>query len=376
MDLPGVELALHLVVIFGEDLQFAHRVVGRVALARETDGEAVVAGGGHLEFQAHGEIAQLTVVVGVAALALFADDGAVDDVVVPDRAGPAGEILAVEDAGEAGLAVRGQDAVGFVAADLTDGDIAPAYGRAVGLQADRAAGGQGRLTVVVVLHDRVVHGLLAVEPDAHARAGHDDPQGVPFAGGLVGQHERVLAGVALGVVPERAGAQLGAVLVGLLIRGVPDLDLGRAAQVDARVALGGHVVFQDELEVAVFLVRRGVGAGAWVEDLAVLDGPVLGELLAHLGESRVALLAGQLGHRMRVVAVPAGKVLSVEQRGEAFGNARGGAAGVLGASADEGGCEEREGGGEGAQGHGSVGIRGARGCNGALRRRRLRTAGR
>ena len=163
----------------------------------------------------------------------------------------------------------------------------------------------------------MVDGLLAVEPDAHAGADHHDTEGVPFAGRLVSQHQRVLAGLAGGIIPEGAGAELAAVLEGLLVGRIPDLDLRGAAEVDAGVALRRHVVFQGQFEVAVFLVGRGVRTRTGIVDLAVLHGPVLREFVAHLHEHGVLLFARELGHGVRIVAVPAGEVFTVEQRGEA-----------------------------------------------------------
>jgi len=148
--------------------------------------------------------------------------------------------------------------------------------------------------------------------------------------------QRILAGLAGRVVPERAGAELGAVLEGLLIGRIPDLDLRGTAEVDAGVTLRGHVVFQGQFEVAVFLVGRGVRSRAPIVDHPVLHGPMLREVLAHLLEGGFLFLARELGDGVRVVAVPAGKVFAVEQRGETGGDIGG----------DERGGREGEEGGE------------------------------
>ena len=61
---------------------------------------------------------------------------------------------------------------------------------------------------------------------------------------------------------------------------------------------------------------------------------MLCEVVAHLLEHRVLLLARELGHRVRVITVPASKVLAVEERGEAGrgigGDERGGREGEEG----------------------------------------------
>ena len=182
----------------------------------------------------------------------------------------------------------------------------------------------------------MIDGLLAIEPDAHAGADHHDAEGVPLAGRLVGQDERVLAGLAGGIVPKGAGTELAAVLEGLFVGRVPDLDLRGAAEVDAGIALRGHVVFEGQFEVAVVFVGRGVGSGAGVVDLAVFRRPMLRELLAHLLQHGVLFLARELGDAVGVISVPAGEVLAIEQRSEAGGDIGG----------DQGGGRESEEGGE------------------------------
>ena len=76
----------------------------------------------------------------------------------------------------------------------------------MGLELNRAFGRHGRLAVVVVLQQGVVHHELLVEPDAHARADHEDADCIPLAERPVSQHERILARRAGAVVPETAGA--------------------------------------------------------------------------------------------------------------------------------------------------------------------------
>ncbi len=148
VQLTGIEFALHLFVVLGEDLQFAHRFIGGVALAGIADRETIVACGRKLEFGADREVAELVAVIRVPALALLADDGAVDGFVVVDRSGPAGEVLAVEVRLEAFGSLRGEELIGLGAAALADRDVTPANRGAVGLEANRTLGGEGGLAVV------------------------------------------------------------------------------------------------------------------------------------------------------------------------------------------------------------------------------------
>src|SRR4051812_28435476 len=99
---------------------------------------------------------------------------------------------------------------------------------------------------------------------------------------------------------------------------VPDLYLGRASQIDAAVGLGHGPVFDQQFDVTELLVGRCVRPTAVVDQLAVLDGPVLRELGSLLRESRLPLFARQGRNAVRVQAVPAGEIPSIEDRAEAI----------------------------------------------------------
>src|SRR5262249_28261636 len=134
-----------LFVVIVEHLRFAHADIGGISLAGITNGEAVVAAGGHFEFHTGDEVGELGVPIrGAAFLGLplhgavfdFDDVGGVTTALVH---GPAGEVFAVEDRFEALLAVAFENLAGFVAADFADEQIAPADFAAVGLEFDRTA---------------------------------------------------------------------------------------------------------------------------------------------------------------------------------------------------------------------------------------------
>ncbi len=192
----------------------------------------------------------------------------------------------------------------------------------MGLELDEPARRQGERAVPVVLHDRVVDDELVVEVDRGPGADLADLQAIPLAERHVGQDEWVLAGRAGAVVPEAARALVRAeLLLGLLGR-VPDLDLRRRAEVDAAVGLRDGLVVDPELDVAVFLVGRQVGAMAVVDELAVLDRPVLLRIVGPLGGLLLAIFLAQLGEVVRAEvghAVPAGEGLAVEEGDEALG---------------------------------------------------------
>src|SRR5438128_354253 len=80
---------------------------------------------GQAVLQAHREIGVFLLRKEVAALFRLADDGALFDFIVFDGAVPAGEVLTVEDAGEAGGVALAQDLVGLVRGDLAEEDVPP-----------------------------------------------------------------------------------------------------------------------------------------------------------------------------------------------------------------------------------------------------------
>ena len=87
----------------------------------------------------------------------------------------------------------------------------------------------------------------------------------------------------------------------------------------ASVGFRDRLVFDQQLVVAERFVGGRVGAGAEVDELALLDAPVRGELGAHLGELGVAFFAGEFGGVVWVEAVPAGEILAVEEGAETGG---------------------------------------------------------
>ena len=184
---------------------------------------------------------------------------------------------------------------------------------AVRLQLDRAAREDRLLPIPVVLQRHVVHDLRAVEEHRHLVADHPDAEGVPLAHRVVGEHER-LARVLL-VVVEAAGPDL---RPDVCARRVPDLDLRRAAQVDAAVAVLGDAPVDEHLEVAVVLHRAEVVALAVEDDHPVAHAPVVARLRVGLRLLGRQLLRRQLRPRDRVLdqALPAGQVLPVEDRDE------------------------------------------------------------
>ena len=160
--------------------------------------------------------------------------------------------------------------------NFADEDVAPANLAAVRLQLDRPSAEQRQLAVPEVLQPGVIDDQLVVEINGRPLAHLEDAETVPFAERLVGQDERIFAGRALAVVPQAAAALVGAeVPLAAFLGVVPDLHLRRGAQIDAAVGLGHRLVFDEQFDVAVFLVGGQIGAVAVVDQFVVLDRPVL-----------------------------------------------------------------------------------------------------
>ena len=145
---------------------------------------------------------------------------------------------------------------------------------------------------------------------------------------MIREDERVFAGSAGAVVPERAAALVRAVLEFLFVGVIPDLHLRTAAQINPRVGERHRLVFQQQFEVAVILFRRGVSTEAVVHQFLVLDIPVGFPgfvVLGHHGLVPLLDLLGALVIRQReqlamivgVAAAPAREVGAVEEGDEA-----------------------------------------------------------
>ena len=133
---------------------------------------------------------------------------------------------------------------------------------------------------------------------------------------------------------------------------VPNLHLRMAAEVDAAVGFRDSLVFDEQFVVAERFVGGGVRAGAGVDELALFDAPVRGELGAHLGELGVAFFAREFGGVVGIETVPAGEILAVEERAETggwfgLGGAEDGERGDSGEGEDEPRDEAERGGGRG-----------------------------
>ena len=220
---------------------------------------------------------------------------------------------------------RVQDRLCFLGADFMHEEIAPADFAAVRLQHDGALGRQRLGPIPVILHHGAVHDQLVVQPDPRPCADLPDAELVPLAEGLVREDQRIAAGRTRGIVEKSAGAEVrfaGGVLGIEDLIPVPDLHLRRAAQVDAAIRFGDGLVFEAKLDVAEFRFRRGVRPGAVVDQLAVLDPPVLGEVGSLLLEVRLFLLSLELGGAVRVQPIPARQVLAVENRAKPGGRIR------------------------------------------------------
>ena len=216
----------------------------------------------------------------------------------------------------------GEFALCFVGRDVAHIDGAPANLAAVRLEHERPACGERFSFLPEIFHRRALDDEAGVERDPHACTDLADTHGVPLAERFVGGHDRIAAEGLGSVVEESTGAEVRTAVGFLRIEDlvkVPNLHLWITTEVNAAVGFRDSLVFDEQFVVAERFVGGGVRAGAGVDELALLDAPVRGELGAHLGELGVAFFAREFGGVVGVEAVPAGEILAVEERAETRG---------------------------------------------------------
>ena len=163
---------------------------------------------------------------------------------------------------------------------------------------------------------------LVIQVNRRACAHLDDPEGVPLADRVVGSSARIFSRRSCAVVPESTRSLIGAHASIARLAKVPDLDLGRPAQINAAVALGTDLEVDQELDVAVVLVCGEIDTLAIVDDHAVFDAPVFLHFLRARGEGFCFLFGA---HRLEFARIhrrqpmPAREVLAVKQGREALG---------------------------------------------------------
>ena len=125
------------------------------------------------------------------------------------------------------------------------------------------------------------------------------------------------------VVPEAAGAFVGAEALHFFVAWIPDLDLGDAAEVDAAVAVLLDLPIDPHFEIAVVAGRGEEEVGVAVADEhAIFDVPMLVDAGFHFGVPFGPLFGGHGGDFGRVLGDAAGpivEVFAVEEGREAFG---------------------------------------------------------
>lgn len=208
------------------------------------------------------------------------------------------------------------------------------------LEHDGAFGWQGLVAIPVVFHGGAVDDQLVIQPDPGATSDLANSELVPFTEGFVGDGGGIASRGIWGVVEQAAGTEMG-FSVGLYgVKGlcfVPDLDLWGASEVDATVCAGDGFVFDEKFDITEFFIGCGVGAGADIDEFAVLNGPMGGEFGALLLVVGCFFVANQFGRGVGVQAVPTGEIFAIEDGPEAIGWS----------GVGQGDAGEKEGGGNG-----------------------------
>ena len=324
--LARVELGVFGVFVI-EQLDFAHADIRGAALAGVADGQSVVAGFGHAVFRLEGEVGESLFREQHAALAGAADDRAILDLVISDAAVPTVQVFAVEQIAIPVAAAIAQIGVGLFSRDLAEEQIPPADLAAVGLKLNRAAAKERFVPLPEVLQPRAIDDQAVIQVDRDPLADDLDAERVPFAERLVGANQRIASRSATGVVEQTARAEIGAAIpLSARLGVIPDLHLRSRPEIDAAIGERHSLVLDVEFKIAEHLVGRQVGAVPIVDQLAILDTPVLLGVLGVGGEFLFPFLRRQGLQLVRIEvphAVPTGQILVVEQSTESGRRIRG-----------------------------------------------------
>ena len=220
---------------------------------------------------------------------------------------------------------RIQNCLCFLGADFMHEEIAPANFPAMRLQHDGTCGRQRLGSLPIILHHRAIHDRLVVQPNPSPCPDLSNAELIPVAERFVGEDQRIPAGRTGCIVEKSTGTEvrLAGGIFGIEdLMPVPDLHLRCAAQVNAAVRFRDGLVFKAQLDIAEFRFGRGVRSGAAVDQLAVLDSPMLGEVGPLLLEVRLFLLSVEPGAAVRVPSIPTRQVLAVENGSKASGRIR------------------------------------------------------
>ncbi len=146
-----------------------HPDIGRIALQRGADADAVVCAGSQLEFKAVDEIGELLLCIDVTTAAQFGGDfhRAFPDGIADRITGPLVQVLSIEQGNKTFLLFRvGQDS-GFVGVKFTEIDVPIGDISAVRLEFDLFLGEDREGAVPIVFERDIVGDQDAVEPDRY-----------------------------------------------------------------------------------------------------------------------------------------------------------------------------------------------------------------
>ena len=121
---------------------------------------------------------------------------------------------------------------------------------------------------------------------------------VPLTERFVGLHKRILTRSAGAVVPQSAGSFIRAEREFGFLGVIPDLHLGTSTQINTAVRQGNGFIFQEKFEVVVVGFGGQVKSLAIVHQFAVLDRP----MLANVIQAGVMFLFEVLGRQRQVFA--------------------------------------------------------------------------
>ncbi len=153
--------------------------------------------------------------------------------------------------------------------------------------------GEGGLSVPKIVQGSLVHDEFAIENNGYDGSSHGNVKGIPFTERLVCVNQWISPWRSgLSVVPQTARSLVGSKFpFSGFFRGVPNLDLRNAAQINSAVRSWNRFVVDHKLEVSIVFFSREIKPFTIVNQDTVFNSPMLLNVL----EARFFLLLELFG---------------------------------------------------------------------------------
>ena len=203
-------------------------------------------------------------------------------------------------------------------------NVLPANFSTVSLKLNRTFVNQRIAAVPEILMSRILNDELPIQPNPGAGSQLNNSEPIPLTERFIGEDCRVLAGSSLAVIPQTAGPFVGSdapLAAGFGV--IPDLHLRVVLQVDATVSFRDGLVVDPQFVIRELFLRCEIVAVPVVDQITLLDGPVLDGLFPVGFVESVTILVRHLRKLVRIrltvrEPAPAVQILTIEKSLESF----------------------------------------------------------